>query len=48
MVDKNLTREEIEFIFNKVDKDGSLSIEFEEFKNWLTSNDVMLSTKKKP
>ena len=39
-VDKNLTREEIEYIFNKFDDDGNNQIEFTEFKKWLEDNDV--------
>lgn len=39
-VDKNLTREEIEYIFNKFDDDGNNLIEFTEFKKWLEENDV--------
>lgn len=42
-VDKNLTREEIEYIFNKFDEDGSNSIEFEEFRKWLEDNDCRMS-----
>jgi Ca2+-binding EF-hand superfamily protein len=34
-MDKDLTREEVEFIFNKIDIDQSNSIEFGEFKAWL-------------
>jgi len=41
-VDKNLTREEIEYIFNKFDDDGNNLIEFTEFKKWLEENDVNL------
>ena len=40
-VDKNLTREEIEYIFNKFDDDGNNQIEFTEFKKWLEDNDVI-------
>jgi len=42
-IDKNLTREEIEYIFNKFDDDGSNSIEFEEFRKWLEDNDCRMS-----
>lgn len=42
-VDKNLTREEIEYIFNKFDDDGNNQIEFTEFKKWLEENDVALA-----
>ena len=42
-IDKNLTREEIEYIFNKFDEDGSNSIEFEEFRKWLEDNDCRMS-----
>ena len=42
-VDKNLTREEIEYLFNKFDEDGSNSIEFEEFKKWLEDNECRMS-----
>lgn len=41
-VDKNLTREEIEYIFNKFDDDGNNFIEFNEFKKWLEDNEVYL------
>lgn len=39
-VDKNLSREEIEYIFNKFDDDGNNQIEFEEFKKWMEDNEV--------
>lgn len=39
-VDKDIQREEIEYIFNKFDEDGSNSIDFEEFKKWLEDNSV--------
>ena len=39
-VDKDISREEIEYIFNKFDEDGSNSIEFEEFKKWMEDNSV--------
>lgn len=42
-VDKNLTREEIEYIFNKFDLDGNNLIEFNEFKRWLEENDVRMT-----
>jgi Ca2+-binding EF-hand superfamily protein len=42
-VDKDLTREEIEYLFNKFDDDGSNSISFEEFKKWLEENDCRMS-----
>jgi Ca2+-binding EF-hand superfamily protein len=42
-IDKELTREEIEYIFNKFDDDGSNSIEFEEFKKWLEDNDCRMT-----
>ena len=41
-MDKNLTREEIEYIFNKFDDDGNNLIEFNEFKKWLEENDVII------
>lgn len=37
-IDPKLEREEIEFIFNKIDEDGSNSIELAEFKKWLEEN----------
>jgi calcium-dependent protein kinase len=39
-IDKDLDREEIEYIFNKLDEDRSNSIEFNEFEKWLKDNDV--------
>ncbi|CAK66613.1 unnamed protein product (macronuclear) [Paramecium tetraurelia] len=39
-VDKDIQRDEIEYIFNKFDEDGSNSIEFEEFKKWLEDNSI--------
>ncbi len=39
-LDKDITREEIEYLFNKFDEDHSNSIEFEEFRKWLEDNDV--------
>ncbi|CAD8197134.1 unnamed protein product [Paramecium octaurelia] len=42
-VDKNLTREEIEYIFNKFDDDGNNLIEFNEFKKWLEENDCRMT-----
>jgi calcium-dependent protein kinase len=42
-IDKKLTREEIEYIFNKFDEDGSNSIEFAEFSKWLEENDVFIA-----
>lgn len=42
-VDKNLTREEIEYIFNKFDDDGNNQIEFTEFKKWLEENDCRMT-----
>lgn len=42
-IDKNLSREEIEYLFNKFDEDGSNSIEFEEFRKWLEDNDCRMS-----
>ena len=41
-LDKDITREEIEYIFNKFDDDGNNSIDFDEFKKWLEDNDVIL------
>jgi calcium-dependent protein kinase len=38
-----LTREEIEYIFNKFDDDGSNSIEFDEFRKWLEDNECRMS-----
>lgn len=42
-IDKNLTREEVEYIFNKFDEDGSNSIEFEEFRKWLEDNNCRMT-----
>lgn len=42
-VDKNLTREEIEYVFNMLDEDGSNTIEFNEFKKWLVENNCRMS-----
>lgn len=39
-IDKDITREEIEYIFNKFDEDGNNQIEFDEFKRWLEKNEV--------
>lgn len=39
-IDKNLSREEIEFLFNKFDSDGNGEIDFVEFENWLEANYV--------
>ena len=35
-IDDSLTREQIEYIFNRVDSDSSGYIDFEEFKNWIS------------
>lgn len=43
-IDKNLTREEIEYLFNKFDEDGSNSIEFEEFRKWLEDNECKMTS----
>lgn len=37
---KDITREEIEYVFNKFDEDKSNSIELNEFRKWLEDNDV--------
>ncbi len=42
-MDKNLTREEIEYVFNMLDEDGSNTIEFNEFKKWLVENNCRMS-----
>lgn len=42
-IDSNLTREEIEYLFNKFDEDGSNSIEFEEFRKWLEDNECRMT-----
>ena len=42
-IDKDLTREEVEYIFNKFDEDGSNSIEFEEFRKWLEDNNCRMT-----
>ena len=42
-IDKELQRDEIEYIFNKFDEDGSNSIELIEFKQWLQINDVRMN-----
>ena len=41
-IDDNLTREQMEFIFNKVDRDNSNYIDFEEFKQWLASTSTSM------
>ena len=41
-VDKNISREEIEYLFNLFDDDGSNSIEFEEFTKWLEDNNCRM------
>ncbi|KAM3142202.1 hypothetical protein pb186bvf_005611 [Paramecium bursaria] len=45
-LDKDITREEIEYIFNKFDDDGNNSIDFDEFKKWLEDNDVRMNMNK--
>lgn len=45
MLDKGITREEIEYLFHKFDEDGSNSIELGEFKKWLIANDVIIVKK---
>ena len=42
-IDKDLTREEIEYIFNKFDDDGNNLIDFEEFKKWLEDNECRMN-----
>jgi len=34
-INSSISREEIEFIFNKFDEDGNNTIELSEFKKWL-------------
>ncbi|EAS04850.2 kinase domain protein (macronuclear) [Tetrahymena thermophila SB210] len=42
-IDKDLNREEIEYIFNKFDSDGDNKIDFTEFQKWLEHNNIRLS-----
>ena len=44
-IDKDLTREEIEYIFNKFDDNKDCLISFEEFKKWLEDSGIKLSCK---
>ena len=44
-MDTNLTREEIEYLFNKFDENCYYTIDFKEFAKWLENNNV--STQKK-
>ena len=41
-IDVSITREEVEFIFNKIDSDSSNSIEFNEFEKFLKDNNVRM------
>ena len=43
-IDKNLTREEIEYIFNKFDEDGNNKIEFAEFTNLLSKHNIYVDS----
>ncbi|CAD8048740.1 unnamed protein product [Paramecium primaurelia] len=45
-VDKDIQRDEIEYIFNKFDEDGSNSIDFEEFKKWMEDNSIQVKQEK--
>jgi len=42
-MDKDLNREEIEYIFNKFDSDGDNKIDFTEFQKWLENHNIRLS-----
>jgi Ca2+-binding EF-hand superfamily protein len=44
-IDENLSREEVEYIFNKFDDNKDCSISFEEFKKWLQDFGVRFSCK---
>lgn len=44
-INPELERDEIEYIFNKIDEDGSNSIDINEFKKWLEANQVRMSMK---
>lgn len=46
-IDKDLGREEIEFLFNKFDTDGNNEIDFKEFSNWLEQNDCPMKASSK-
>ncbi|EGR29941.1 protein kinase domain protein [Ichthyophthirius multifiliis] len=43
-IDPQLTREEIEYIFNKFDGDEDNKIDFNEFTKWLKNNNIRMST----
>ena len=44
-IDKQLDRNQIEYIFNKFDDDGNKTISFQEFTKWLSNNNVNMSNK---
>ena len=43
-IDTQITREEVEYIFNKIDIDSSNSIEFNEFEKFLKDNNVRMQS----
>ncbi len=41
-IDKNLSSEEIKYIFEKFDEDGNNKIDFDEFTKWLKDNGTII------
>jgi Ca2+-binding EF-hand superfamily protein len=39
-LDNSLSREEIEYLFNKFDENGDNNVDFKEFTKWLETNNV--------